>query len=576
MGWDPSEQMTDMTVARSATCLIAILACTAAVSQPRDETVLRIATAQAPSILNPYLSGGAKDTIAASMVLEPLARHDADGTLVPWLAERIPSVENGGISADLTRITWRLKDGIVWSDDTPLTSADVAFTFDYCAAPGAGCAREGRFAGVQAVLTPDARTAEIVFEGPRSNPFGPFVSAESPILQKAQFEACLGEAAVSCTGQNFAPIGTGPFIVDELRPNDQLTLTANPAYRAPGQPGFSGVLLKGVNAPEEAARSVLSTGEFDFAWGLQVAPDVLTEMAAEGAGTVEVAYGGMVEQIFLNHRDPDPALPEARRSVEGPHPFLQEPAVHRAMSLAIDRDMIVELGYGAAAKPACSWVPSPAPFDFTDGQCPAQDIPGARDLLDAAGVVDTDGDGIREADGAPLEILYQTATSPVRQDIQALVKSWWEEIGFEVELRNIAPPVFFGGDPSSPDTVQKFYADVQQFAISPALPDPETYLSYGLCENAPGPESQWQGSNPSRFCDPRYDALHAQMTRTADSERRQEIGRELNRMAVETGAVIPLVHRGEVIARTRGLENVAPNAWDSPLWNIAEWRRAAP
>ncbi|MDB0024677.1 ABC transporter substrate-binding protein, partial [bacterium] len=87
---------------------------------------------QAPSILNPFLSGGTKDVEAASLVIEPLARYNEKGELVPWLADSVPTVANGGVSADLTSITWNITPGIMWSDGTPFTSADVKFTYDYC------------------------------------------------------------------------------------------------------------------------------------------------------------------------------------------------------------------------------------------------------------------------------------------------------------------------------------------------------------------------------------------------------------------------------------------------------------
>ena len=90
---------------------------------------------QAPSILNPYLSGGTKDVESSSLVIEPLGRYDQTGALVPYLAEKIPTVDNGGVSADLTSITWTLKKGLKWSDGSPVTSADVKFTADYCMHP---------------------------------------------------------------------------------------------------------------------------------------------------------------------------------------------------------------------------------------------------------------------------------------------------------------------------------------------------------------------------------------------------------------------------------------------------------
>jgi peptide/nickel transport system substrate-binding protein len=95
----------------------------------RDGEV-RIIYWQAPSILNPFLSGGTKDLEAASLVIEPLVRFDNNGAMVPWLVDEIPTVGNGGVSEDLTSITWKLSEGITWSDGSALTSADVKFTYE--------------------------------------------------------------------------------------------------------------------------------------------------------------------------------------------------------------------------------------------------------------------------------------------------------------------------------------------------------------------------------------------------------------------------------------------------------------
>jgi peptide/nickel transport system substrate-binding protein len=96
---------------------------------------------QAPSILNPYLSSGTKDIESSSMIIEPLGRYTETGALVPYLAEEIPTVENGGVSSDLMSITWKLKKGLKWSDGSSVTSADVKFTADYCMHPEGGCAQ---------------------------------------------------------------------------------------------------------------------------------------------------------------------------------------------------------------------------------------------------------------------------------------------------------------------------------------------------------------------------------------------------------------------------------------------------
>jgi peptide/nickel transport system substrate-binding protein len=161
----------------------------------------------------------------------------------------------------------------------------------------------------------------------------------------------------------------------------------------------------------------------------------------------------------------------------------------------------------------------------------------------------------------------------VRQDFQALIKQWWSEIGIDTELRNLSASVFFGGDPGSPDTFQKFYADVQMYANTFNGTDPQSYLGNLLCDKAPRPATQWQGENISRWCDPAYDALHGQLATTAGIEARAEIGRKLNDMAIEGGAMIPLVHRGRLSAHANSLGGVVLNVWDSELWNAADWYR---
>jgi peptide/nickel transport system substrate-binding protein len=188
---------------------------------------------QAPSIMNPFLSGGTKDVEAASIVIEPLARYDEEGTLTPWLVDEIPTVENGGVSEDLTTITWKITPGIMWSDGTPFTANDVKFTADYCMDEAGGCAQVTKFEGVSSVEVVDDLTVKVTFAAPTPFPYGPFVGGESPIIQAAQFADCMGAKAPECTEQNFNPIGTGPFVVDEFKPNDVITLSANPNFRHP-------------------------------------------------------------------------------------------------------------------------------------------------------------------------------------------------------------------------------------------------------------------------------------------------------------------------------------------------------
>ena len=530
---------------------------------------------QAPSILNPYLSGGTKDLESASLVVEPLGRYNETGALVAYLAEEIPTVENGGVSADLKSITWKLKSGLVWSDGSPVTSADVAFTAEYCMHPEGGCAQGSKFDGVDSVEVVDDLTVTVNFSEAKPNPYGPFMGGQSPIIQKAQFAECLGAKAPECTDANFNPIGTGPFKVVEFRPNDVITMVANENFREEGKPAFASLTFKGGGDAVAAGRAVMETGEFDYAWNMQLAPDVLAKMAEAGKGKPISAFGTLVERLEMNLTNPSPDLAEGERAtVAHPHPFLSDEAVRRALSMAIDRPLLVEVGYGQAGRPTCNLVPAPALYASDNTECLTQDLDGAKAMLDAAGWVDSDGDGVRDKDGVKLSILYQTSTNAVRQDFQALIKDWWNQIGVEVELRNLDASVFFGGDPGSPDTFQKFYADVEMYANNFDGTDPQAYLSAYRCGNEPKPSSQWQGENINRFCDPEYDALLDELSRTGELDKRGEISKKLNNMLTkDTMTIVPLVDRGRVSAASNSLGGVVLNTWDSELWNVADWYR---
>ena len=558
------------------TALAIVTLAVAAAAERGADGELRMLYWQAPSILNPYLSGGTKDIHAASLVIEPLARYDENGDMVAWLAAEIPTLDNGGVARDLKSITWKLRDDVVWADGTPFTAEDVAFTAAYCLDPSGGCASLASFQGVDAVEAVDDHTVRISFDVPMPFPYAAFVGSVMPILQQRQFENCMGARAPECTEENFAPVGTGPFKVDEFRPNDVVRYVVNERYRDPDKPAFSSVLLKGGGDAVSAARAVLVTGEFDYGWNLQVEPEILQDMEQAGKGEVVTAFGTLVERLVINKTNPDPKLGDTRSTYQdgaNPHPFLSDPAVTRALSLAIDRDILVEAGYGSAGQVTCNALPAPAVYASTANDwCLTQDIEFANRVLDDAGWERGRG-GIRERDGVKLSILYQTSTNSVRQGTQALIKQMWSEIGVETELRNINASVFFGSDPASPDTYQKFYADIQMYTNNFDGTDPQAYMAGWVCDKIPGPENQWNGSNISRYCNPVYDALAAEFAETGGIERRAAIAKRMNDLLVADGAMIPLIHRGEVAARSLTLGGMRHNAWDATLWNVHEWHR---
>ncbi|MDD9957148.1 MAG: peptide ABC transporter substrate-binding protein [Anaerolineaceae bacterium] len=548
-----------------------------ATGQDEDADTLNILYWQAVSILNPYLAGGTKDLEAASLVLEPLAYINPDGILVPVLATAIPALDNGGIAEDLTSITWRLRENVYFSDGKPLTPDDVVFSWRYCTNPGAGCSGLRWFEDVVLVEAVDEYAVRIRFSKPKPYPYAPFVGEGSVVLHSGQFADCLGSGAPTCTAQNFGPLGTGPYVVDEFRANDVVTFTANPLYRESGKPHFSRVVIKGGGDAESSARAVLETGEADYAWNLQVAHQVLDAMAQAGHGRIEVGFATHIERLLLNQTNPSPDLPPETRSIDpvnNPHPFLTNAAVRKALSMAIDRHVLAGQLYGEAGLPTCNLINAP-PHNVSPNNdaCLAQDIAGANALLDEAGILDSDGDGVRELDGAPLRIHYRTSTNALRQDTQSLIKQWWGQIGVETGLDNVSGAVFFGADPASPDTYYKFYADVQMWTTSTGSPDAEAFLAGWLCGDNPAPNNNWLGRNVTRHCDPAFDELFGQLRRAGDPAQRALVTIQLNDLLVAGGVVIPLIYRASVSGVSNRLEGVWVNAWDTELWNIEDWTR---
>ncbi len=535
---------------------------------------------QAPSVLNPYLSRGVKDVEAASLVLEPLAEFNQDGELVPVLATTVPTTKNRGVSADRRRVRWEVRDDVLWSDGTPLTVDDVVYTWQYCSNPATGCSQEFLFDAVEDVAAVDDRIVEITFREPMTYPYGPFVSSRSPILPKHQFSGCEGDASNRCLDQNYMPIGTGPYVVVEFQFGRGAHYEVNPRYRdiESGRPYFTDVHLQGGGDATAAARSVLERGEADYAWNLQIEPTVLGELAANGKGTVVSAFSSYVERLVLNQTNPAPDLGDRRSEFAlgtNPHPFLADPVVGRALSLAIDRTTLAETGYGSfAGRPTCNVWPAPAAQASPNNEeCRIQDIALARQTLDAAGIVDTDGDGVREREGVPLRILFQTSTNAVRQRSQQLIQGWWREIGVETRLKDIDPTVFFGASRGSPDTIGRFYADVQMYANGGGVVDPEPYLRSWVTSEIAGAGNSFQGNNIPRFQSVIYDRLFSELQSTIDPDMRNRIVIALNDLLVQSYSIIPLVHRGRVSAHANDIKGVRMNPWDSELWNFEEWTR---
>jgi peptide/nickel transport system substrate-binding protein len=550
----------------------AIMACNNATKSNQKVDTLKLLYWQAPTILNPHLSTGFKDAEAARITLEPLASFDNQGQLIPFLAAEIPTQSNGGVAEDGKSVTWKLKQNVKWSDGKPFTAQDVVFTHKFLSNPKVGAVSAGTYEVVKSVEAIDDHTVKINFK--EVNPAWSlvFVGTEGMILPQHLYQSYNGENAKSAPA-NLKPIGTGAYRVVDFRPGDTVTYEANPEFRQAQKLGFKQIELKGGGDATSAARAVLQTGDADFAYNLQVEAPVLDQLAAAGQGKVVSNYGAQMERIVINHSNPNKVAPSGERSsVDFPHPFLSDRSVRQALELAINRDTIAQKLYGVTGKATANFLVAPPEYASTYSSY-QYDLEKAKNLLDQAGWKDTNGNGIRDKNGTEMQMVFQTSVNPLRQKTQAVVKQGLQAIGIGVELKSIDPGVHFSSDSSNNDTVEHFYADLQMYTSGNTSPDPAAYMNYMTCSQIPQQANNWSGDNHSRYCNPKYDQIWQSASQELAPKKRQQLFVAMNDLLIKDVAVIPLVHRADVMAFGNDLTGYQPTAWDLRTWDIMNWKR---
>jgi peptide/nickel transport system substrate-binding protein len=536
---------------------------------------LKILYWQAPTILNTHLAQGTKDYDAGRLVLEPLASSGPDGNPVPNLAAEIPTLANGGVAKDQKSITWKLKPGVKWSDGTPFTADDVVFTWQYVADPKTAASDTQIADGVVSVEAKDPLTVVVSFKDPNPYPYQIFVSGLGNIIQKKQFQDFMGDKAKDAPG-NLNPIGTGPYKVTDFKPGDVVTYAINDNYRDPGKPFFKDVQIKGGGDATSAARAVFQTGDVDYAWNLQVESQVLTQLMQGGKGDLAIAPSPNVERLLINFADPNTDENGAKAEPDTKHPFFQDLNVRKAFAMAVDRKSIAGQLYGPAGQATCNMVTSPDALvsKNTDSLDVCKyDIAAANKLLDDAGWA-KGSDGIRAKGGVRMHIVFQTTVNPLRQKEQDIVKSGWEQLGVEVELKSVDAAVFFSSDAGNPDTASHFYTDVEMYTNGASSPDMTQYMALWTTAQIASQANSWHGNNYHRWSNTDYDTLYTQLQTETDPAKRTDIIIKMNDILVSQVVVIPLVARTQP---TDGISKLIkgdiPNPWDSVLWNVADWTK---
>jgi len=533
---------------------------------------LRLLYWQAPTILNPHLAVGVKDVTGSRIFYEPLADFDAEGQLVPVLAAEVPSVQNGGVSRDGTAVTWTLKKGVSWHDGTPLTAADLVFTWEYAADPATAATTLGIYRDLERVEMLGEHSVKVVFKQP--NPFWaePFCGSGGSVIPRHVFGPYRGarsrEAPV-----NLKPVGTGPYRLVDFSPGDMVRAELYPGYHVANRPFFDSVEMKGGGDAVSAARAVLQTGESDFAWNVQVEDDILRRLEQGGKGRVLISPSSSPEHLRLNFSDPWREVDGERSSARTSHALLSDPAVRTALGLLVDRGGIQEQIYGRTGQATANFLNAPARFRSPNTRW-EHSVDRANQALDAAGWK-RGADGVRAREGKRLKLVFQTSINAPRQKAQAIIKQAAARAGIEMELKAVVASVFFSSDPANPDTSAHFCADLQMYAIFMGRPDPQRFMEQFTSWQIAQRDNKWALSNNTRWRSEEYDRLWKTAEREMDAVKRAALFIRMNDLVVREGVVIPIVWRNEATAVAHRLRGVEITPWGSNLWNLASWHRQA-
>ena len=461
----------------------------------------------------------------------------------------------------------------MWHDGKPFTADDVIFTWEYAADPATGAVTSGSYQNIKQIDKLDEHTVKVMFVEPTPFWYDAFCGIRGQILPKHLVGEYKGQNSRN-SPYNLKPVGTGPYKMVEFKPGDVALYEINPHYHVPNRPFFDMVELKGGGDAASAARAVIQTGEFDYAWNLQVEKDVLERIERQGTrGKVVIFPQANVEHIQLNRTDPWTEVDGERSSLKAPHPFLTDLLVRQAYNVAVDRRIIAEQLYGAAGQPTSNFINSPKRFQSPNTSWEFN-LEKAAQWLDQAGWK-RGSDGFRAKDGRRMKLVYQTAVNPVRQKTQAIVKKAFEQLGIEVELKAVNAGVYFSSDPANPDTYSHFYADIQMYSFGPGSPDPQAHLNRFVSWQIAQKANNWSGRNVVRWSNAEYDRLWKQAEAELDPVKRAALIIRMNDLLIEDVVLIPVVWRNGVRAMSHKLHGMELSDWDSDFWDLAYWYREA-
>jgi peptide/nickel transport system substrate-binding protein len=527
---------------------------------------------QAPTLLNPHFATGTKDQDACRIFYEPLAAFDPDGNVVPILAAEVPSVAGGTLAKDLTWVIWRLKRGVVWHDGKPVSADDVVFNWEYVADPATAAVTSGSYREVARVETLDSHTVKVVFNKPQPFWSDAFCGNRGMIIPKHLFEPYRGAKSREAP-TNLKPVGTGPYRFVDFKPGDVVRGEISASYHVANRPFFDQIEMKGGGDAVSAARAVLQTGEYDYAWNMQVEDEILRRLEQGGKGRVNFWPTGNPEHIQCNFSDPWTEVDGERASAKTTHPLLSDRAVRQALNLLVDRAAVQEQIYGRQGQTSANFLNAPSRF-FSKNTRWEFNVDKANQILEAAGWK-RGPDGVRAKDGKRLKMLYQTSINAPRQKNQQIVKQAAARAGIDLELKSVTPSVFFSSDPANLDTYPHFAADLQMYNTTMTSPDPQYFMNQFTSWEVASKANKWQGRNVTRWRSEEYDNVYNAADVELDPVKRAALFIKMNDLVIQDAVVIPVLWRSGVSASTARLKGMDLTGWDSTFWRLPYWYKQA-
>jgi peptide/nickel transport system substrate-binding protein len=505
---------------------------------------LTVGFSQEPTVFNPHMPHIEVDEGIHFSIFDPLFYVDEKGAFVAALAAEVPTVENGGISADGLNWKVKLRDDVKWHDGKPFTAEDVKFTLELLVDPNFRSWRKTghEFVRDLTVVSPTEITWKM------EKPFAPYPSilASTFITPKHLLGA---EADRNTAAYNTAPVGTGAFKWKERVAGDYILLDANTEYFGDG-PHIERLVYKYV--PDlNVMYTQFKTGDIDVV-GLQwITPDHYDEAKDLAGKVVNVVPGSTIESLSFNMERPQ----------------FKEPAVREALYAAIDKQSIIEALYYGLPTPTESYVPQQSFYYNPDLPKHEYSIEKAKKLLDDAGWA-PGADGIRAKDGVKLAFTCSTtAGNHIREQVQQYMQQSFKDIGVEMTISNLPPAVMWGDY----WMLSKFDSVIVGLDFLTG-PDPDTSDFFRSTSSAAKGGS---GQNTWQFVNKDVDDLLAKGGSLFVPEERKAVYLKIQEIMRKELPLLPLFQYATVRGHKQGVENVKPNVNNRiDTWNVATWRLA--